>query len=55
MAKLKADGAVADDDRSDGFSWIEVIRCCQSIHVWLLAPVLFFLGKCASLEIGVLK
>ncbi|KAG1860508.1 major facilitator superfamily domain-containing protein [Suillus tomentosus] len=44
MAKLKADGAVADDDRSDGFSWIEVIRCCQSIHVWLLAPVLFFLG-----------
>ncbi|KAG2754910.1 MFS general substrate transporter [Suillus brevipes Sb2] len=44
MAKLKADGAVAGDDKSDGFKWIEVIRCCQSIHVWLLAPVLFFLG-----------
>ncbi|KAG1874464.1 major facilitator superfamily domain-containing protein [Suillus subluteus] len=44
MAKLKADGAVAGDDKSDGFSWIEVIRCFQSVQVWLLAPVLFFLG-----------
>ncbi|KAG1812832.1 major facilitator superfamily domain-containing protein [Suillus subaureus] len=43
MAKLKADGAVAGDDKSDGFNWIEVIRCFQSVHVWLLAPVLFFL------------
>jgi hypothetical protein len=55
MAKLKADGAVAGDDKSDGFKWIEVIRCCQSIHVWLLAPVLFFLGKYVFLERGVLK
>lgn len=55
MAKLKADGAVAGDDKSDGFKWIEVIRCCQSIHVWLLAPVLFFLGKYVLLERGVLK
>jgi sugar phosphate permease len=44
MAKLKADGAVAGDDKSDDFSWIEVIRCLQSVHVWLLAPVLFFIG-----------
>lgn len=44
MARLKADGAVAGDDKSDAFSWTEVIRCCQSIHVWLLAPVLFFIG-----------
>lgn len=55
MAKLKADGAVAGDDKSDGFSWIEVLRCCQSIHVWLLAPVLFFLGAYMLLERGVLK
>ncbi|KAG2072381.1 MFS general substrate transporter [Suillus decipiens] len=44
MAKLKADGAVASDEKSDDFSWTEVLRCFQSIHVWLLAPVLFFLG-----------
>ncbi|KAG1739003.1 major facilitator superfamily domain-containing protein [Suillus lakei] len=44
MSRLRADGAVAGDDKSDAFSWTEVIRCCQSIHVWLLAPVLFFLG-----------
>ncbi|KAG0698169.1 major facilitator superfamily domain-containing protein [Suillus ampliporus] len=44
IAKLKADGAVAGDDKNDRFSWIEVIRCCQSVHVWMLAPVLFFLG-----------
>ncbi|KAG2143823.1 major facilitator superfamily domain-containing protein [Suillus bovinus] len=44
MAKLREDGAIAGDDKSDSFSWTEVIRCFQSIHVWLLAPVLFFIG-----------
>jgi hypothetical protein len=55
MAKLKADGAVAGDDKSDDFSWIEVIRCLQSVHVWLLAPVLFFIGKRVLFGLGVLK
>ncbi|KAG1735936.1 major facilitator superfamily domain-containing protein [Suillus paluster] len=44
VSRLKADGALAGDDKNDRFSWTEVIRCCQSVHVWMLAPVLFFLG-----------
>lgn len=52
MARLKEDGAVASDDKSDDFSWIEVLRCLKSFHVLILAPVLFFLGKCPLATIG---
>jgi hypothetical protein len=47
VARLRGDGAVASDDKSDDFSWIEVLRCFKSLQVLMLAPVLFFLGKCA--------
>ncbi|KAF8844459.1 MFS general substrate transporter [Paxillus ammoniavirescens] len=44
MSKLRHDGAVSQDDKMDGFSWIEVVRSAKSVHVWLLAIVLFFNG-----------
>ncbi|KAF9227690.1 MFS general substrate transporter [Gyrodon lividus] len=44
VSKLRHDGAVSQDDKRDGFSWIEVVRSAKSIHVWLLAIVLFFNG-----------
>ncbi|KAF9246327.1 major facilitator superfamily domain-containing protein [Melanogaster broomeanus] len=45
MSKLRQDGAVADDDKKDAFSWVEIRRAAKSIHVWLLAVPLFFNGK----------
>ncbi|OJA15235.1 hypothetical protein AZE42_07981 [Rhizopogon vesiculosus] len=44
LARLKEDGAISSDDKSDSFSWIEVFRCFKSLHVLMLAPVLFVLG-----------
>ncbi|OAX36211.1 MFS general substrate transporter [Rhizopogon vinicolor AM-OR11-026] len=44
LARLKEDGAVSSDDKSDNFSWIEVLRCFKSLHVLMLTPVLFVLG-----------
>ncbi|KAF8559767.1 MFS general substrate transporter [Imleria badia] len=44
ISKLKEDGAVSQDDKKDGFSWIEVAESAKSPHVWLLAIVLFFNG-----------
>ncbi|KIJ69309.1 hypothetical protein HYDPIDRAFT_105905 [Hydnomerulius pinastri MD-312] len=44
MSKLRTDGAVAQDDKKDDFSWVEVVRSAKSIHVWLLAIALFFNG-----------
>ncbi|KAN0077099.1 Major facilitator superfamily domain containing protein [Tylopilus felleus] len=44
VSKLKEDGAVSQDDRKDAFSWTEAIESAKSLHVWLLAIVLFFDG-----------
>jgi len=55
MAKLKETGAVASDEKGDAFSWIEVVRCFQSVHVWLLSPVIFSIGKCALLGLSIFK
>ncbi|KAJ8691717.1 hypothetical protein PTI98_011258 [Pleurotus ostreatus] len=44
MLRLREDGAISKDDRSDVFSWREVFRIFHLPHVWLLFFIFFFHG-----------
>ncbi|KAF7422438.1 hypothetical protein PC9H_010594 [Pleurotus ostreatus] len=45
MLRLREDGAISKDDRSDVFSWREVFRIFHLPHVWLLFFIFFFHGS----------
>ncbi|KAJ6630309.1 major facilitator superfamily domain-containing protein [Mycena sp. CBHHK59/15] len=43
-AKLKEDGALAQDEAADSFSWSEVSKAFASVHVILVGVIFFFSG-----------
>ena len=45
-AKLKEDGSTSKDEAADTFSWREVRKAFCLPHVWILAIVFFFTGRC---------
>ncbi|KAI6109500.1 major facilitator superfamily domain-containing protein [Pisolithus sp. B1] len=44
VSKLKSSKAISEDERTDGFSWIEVLRAIRSPQVFMLCIVVFFGG-----------
>ncbi|KAI6128321.1 major facilitator superfamily domain-containing protein [Pisolithus croceorrhizus] len=44
VSKLKSSKAISEDERTDDFSWIEVLRAIRSPQVFMLCIVVFFGG-----------
>lgn len=45
IAKLREDGSIGqDEEKDDGFSWVEVGRAFLLPQVWMLAIIFFFAG-----------
>lgn len=42
---LKHTGSVSEEESKDNFSWKEVIRAVQSLHIWILSIVFFLSGN----------